>query len=565
MRVTESFNPYQTWLGLEPSLDRPDLYRLLGLNSLEPDPQRIAAAADRAMSRVRAQRPGGRAAEWARLLDELKAAKKYLTDPSRKADYDAALQRGEPFELPIRDVEPESEGVIAERCPEVPSDSSEPDLPLPDPAVEIPSEAASDDVDDFEAAIAASLMLPRQVTTPADAPATRPDAAAATGSPATPAPGPMVAPLNRTQQTPAADPMAPYDPGAVASAAAAAPTANVSPRPPRRNNSNQAALVVSGISLVVLLFVILGAYYFIKQDDWLAATSPDPTLASARPADPPTATRPRATTTPAPNARLDSSGERKPVPPTPAIEMGLDDEPAETSEPLELDADMAEMETPADAPAAAPTSPLVVADSVPESAPASASAAAMPQPTAEQLQQLGAALTAARTALAEQRFEEARTSLASARELAVLEEHQNMVARLNKLAGYAEQFQQAVTRGMRSLEAGATFMLTDGEPVVVVERMADAIKIRWKGQNLDFELKKLPISIGIPLARLGLDDSPESKVITGAFQALHRRATPEHLDEVRGWWTEAAAEGADVADLLPVLDDRYDFATTDAE
>ena len=46
----------------------------------ENDPQRIAAAAEKALSHVRRFRPGAQAKAWAELLDELHQAKQVLSD-----------------------------------------------------------------------------------------------------------------------------------------------------------------------------------------------------------------------------------------------------------------------------------------------------------------------------------------------------------------------------------------------------------------------------------------------------------------------------------------------------
>jgi hypothetical protein len=90
--VSDSFNPYREWLGLEQVESRPDHYTLLGLERFERDQDKIVAAADAAMSRVRKCRPGQNGARWAALLDELTEAKRCLAEPVRKAGYDDDLR-----------------------------------------------------------------------------------------------------------------------------------------------------------------------------------------------------------------------------------------------------------------------------------------------------------------------------------------------------------------------------------------------------------------------------------------------------------------------------------------
>ena len=90
----QKFSGYHEWLGLDPAIARPDYYQLVALDPSERDADTIRAAADRAISKVRACRPGPRAAQWAALLDELKAAKDCLTNPGKRAEYDRKLREG---------------------------------------------------------------------------------------------------------------------------------------------------------------------------------------------------------------------------------------------------------------------------------------------------------------------------------------------------------------------------------------------------------------------------------------------------------------------------------------
>jgi hypothetical protein len=89
--VADAFNPYQEWLGLADLAHQPNYYELFGLATGESDAAVIAKAADNAMARVRGCRPGGHAAQWADLLDELDRAKACLIDPGSKTRYDRQL------------------------------------------------------------------------------------------------------------------------------------------------------------------------------------------------------------------------------------------------------------------------------------------------------------------------------------------------------------------------------------------------------------------------------------------------------------------------------------------
>ena len=90
--VPDTFNPYVEWLGIERVACPPDYYALLGIKRFESEKQIVATAAGAQLAKVRAVRPGGRLAEWQRVIDELGAAKNCLCDPAAKTAYDKALR-----------------------------------------------------------------------------------------------------------------------------------------------------------------------------------------------------------------------------------------------------------------------------------------------------------------------------------------------------------------------------------------------------------------------------------------------------------------------------------------
>ncbi len=119
----ESFNRYHEWLQLRADLTDPNFYQLCGLEPFEKDLDKIHVAIDRAVVKVRGFRPGSHAAEWARLLDELAAAKEVLTDPEKKVAYDQRLRRPKPA-TPSTSAEPEH----ADVAPEIAAVNRDPNL-----------------------------------------------------------------------------------------------------------------------------------------------------------------------------------------------------------------------------------------------------------------------------------------------------------------------------------------------------------------------------------------------------------------------------------------------------
>ncbi|HUG71284.1 MAG TPA: LamG domain-containing protein [Pirellulaceae bacterium] len=90
--MSENFDPYYKWLGIPPSEQPPNHYRLLGLNLFESDPDVIMNGSDRQMRHLRSFQAGPRVRECQQLLNEVAAAQVHLGDAQRKADYDQMLR-----------------------------------------------------------------------------------------------------------------------------------------------------------------------------------------------------------------------------------------------------------------------------------------------------------------------------------------------------------------------------------------------------------------------------------------------------------------------------------------
>lgn len=89
--MSDNFNPYSEWLGISESVTSPNHYQLLDIDKSVTDQAAIASAADRAMTRVRACKPGANAPAWAALLDRISEAKETLTDSDKRSAYDQQL------------------------------------------------------------------------------------------------------------------------------------------------------------------------------------------------------------------------------------------------------------------------------------------------------------------------------------------------------------------------------------------------------------------------------------------------------------------------------------------
>lgn len=181
-----------------------------------------------------------------------------------------------------------------------------------------------------------------------------------------------------------------------------------------------------------------------------------------------------------------------------------------------------------------------------------------PEPSPAELAELSQLLTAAKTALGDFSFKEANASLRKADALAKLQEHVDKVSRLKAISSMAEQFQKAIVTTLGTLEAGDVIKVGASTEAAIVEATPQKLVIRVAGQNRTYAINDLPLGLATNLGERSLDsNAPSTKLLKGAFVFVDKRTTPEQLSKVRTWWQEAGPQGREV---LPVLDDTYDFA-----
>lgn len=93
--MSETFDPYRKWLGIQPAEQPADHYRLLGIVRFEDDADTISNAADRQMAHVRTFQTGPHSAVSQKLLNEIAAARVCLLNPVKKGEYDRQLRARE--------------------------------------------------------------------------------------------------------------------------------------------------------------------------------------------------------------------------------------------------------------------------------------------------------------------------------------------------------------------------------------------------------------------------------------------------------------------------------------
>lgn len=90
--MATAFDPYRKWLGIPPKDQPPHLYRLLGIDPFESDPDVISAAADGRMAQLKTVQAGRYSELSQKLLNEIATARVTLLNPEKKAAYDAQLR-----------------------------------------------------------------------------------------------------------------------------------------------------------------------------------------------------------------------------------------------------------------------------------------------------------------------------------------------------------------------------------------------------------------------------------------------------------------------------------------
>ena len=84
---------YEKWLGIKDHHQPPSLYRLLGLDDLESDPDIISNAADSRMGFLRQFQIGDNSALSIEILNEIAHARVILLNAAKKAEYDTTLRQ----------------------------------------------------------------------------------------------------------------------------------------------------------------------------------------------------------------------------------------------------------------------------------------------------------------------------------------------------------------------------------------------------------------------------------------------------------------------------------------
>ena len=181
-----------------------------------------------------------------------------------------------------------------------------------------------------------------------------------------------------------------------------------------------------------------------------------------------------------------------------------------------------------------------------------------PSPTAAEVAQLNKLVADGHLALNRGEFPTCDTLISQARQLPLDDRGEGLLERLATLHDYVVQYHQAIEEGLQGIEGQE---LTLNETIVYVVEVNDStIVLRMLGRNRRLDRNKLPTGFAMAIADRWFDQKAAStKVFKGAFMAVNSRFSD---DDVRAIWSKAAAEGADLGDLMLVLDDRKALQST---
>lgn len=562
--VSKVVNPYRQWLGLDTDAQSLNYYELLNLPLFEGDAEKIHRAADRALVRVRGQRPGARAVAWARLLDELAQAKACLGDPAKKSSYDAAL-RAQLHADPEGGAHEQNERPATFEIAEV---NQEADLFPPGMGA-----AASKSPSTTPETVPQAESKARDGSAPERK-------ALSDGSGSSLPPAGDVNNSNRKKQplSGAADTVEraghflqdPFDNVApdyvgLAEIPDHAPV-NAHVAPPRKQGTSLLPLAITiGVALSVVTLAVLLLTW---QRGFFRSVGDAPALSeTGRPAakqDSPDAAASPENGWPSAASSSQNPGQ------TTAVERRQPGSSKGTNAARE-DVPRASSTTPPadETESAAVAEHGVSGRQAPKQAPTprrletnDSAAATSPPPEQVERTRLSETLEAARAALSQHDFELAGEQLAEAERLAVRPEDQAVVAGLRELRTYSRKFWQTVASVMKAFQGAEELAVGSGGLVVlVVETGPDFITVRKEGRNLRYSLLEMPPGLALAIAKTQLKGySAQDLMQLGACLATTANRKRIYREEARKYWLRAHAAGADVDRLLLTLRDDVESA-----
>lgn len=161
-------------------------------------------------------------------------------------------------------------------------------------------------------------------------------------------------------------------------------------------------------------------------------------------------------------------------------------------------------------------------------------------------------------ALSEHQFSAADEHLAQADQLAKTPEQKQAVARVRRLADWLAAFRQALLAQLQSMQGGETIKVGTSTQVTFVEVNENQLIVRMAGMNRKFPLSEVPAGLALAIADLRFrQGDPTGLQAKAAYLIAQKKPTDESREKARHLLQEAQSAGADVSDLLRLLDENY--------
>ena len=506
------FDPYRDWLGLPGPPT--NFYGLLGLNLFEQDAEVIQKAAHRAKLTVRNVKPGAQTQAWKQLLDQIERGRASLSDPALRAQYDATLGSNDSTQFEV------IQGEIRQRDLK---DRLDPMAPLAD--VNSPLLKTSSAVD------------PLPVSTP-------PTPTPPTQSP--PVAASVLKPLGGGLRS-----VESSEELATIGRSNASPSLRKATRERVRRKqkiSLRLATILIGVCLMGMLFA---CWFILQLDPSSLRVGLNLRQSVSAPSNRSSEVQAGSGGLQAADRLTDSEESQLEAKPfnriaTPAIGK-RGQRMAEPPSP----------EPPSPEPQK-PTSSSGLGESIaaemdrPTSLEVAAGQSTAGKPTSAQIAEARGLLVEAHRALNEKSYERGEALLKQLRSIPLGTDEEAMVERFAVLQGYVQEFWKAVDDGTKLVE-GSELTLKQ-TTVFVVEVNSRTIVLRVLGKNRRIDRGQIPSGLAFALADRWFDQQAAStKVFKGAYMAVTPRF---EVAAVKKMWSDAASEGAELADLMKVLDDR---------
>lgn len=614
--MPQAANPYKIFLDLEINPEKPDFIQIFGLNPKSCSVESITVAADKVIAKVRAQKPGDKAKEWAQLIDVLTKAKKQLIAKVAKAQKNNAA--GKPAE-PSQSV--------STYAPPTPSKASPKASPATPPSLQ-PSKTDQEKKSTTEKRTKAKSgnkeggnQNPKAATNPASPPSALPPKTSKKDKPHSPGKkDDMSFTLDAPDQqdsfdsdthlstnhfnspaavgatAPTVDPMAAVDDptqdwesydissidehgfiaggGGVATATRLATQKEAPTGLSEKTYYTQSYKQKSKVGLIIggtlLAMVIVGGISYGVIFGFGGKDTPQTADATNANKDDETKKKNENTNSEKEEPKKEEKQEdvNRPKKISDPIEDDIPDPDKDKSGDMKDEGDPKKMsmdeddkkDTPnPDTPTPESPTPDEPKKSTDDPAMKKEEPMDLPQPKNSDIAQLAQLLTDAKQKLNDRNLVDATRLIEKAKSLPILPDHKLKLDRLAQINDLYNQFWNKVVEGCGKLKGLDEIKFSETNIIKVVESSEEKIIYRALGKRFEKAPRELPLGVAMKIAEKELDmESAEGRMIKGTVFAIDSINNEDRILEAKNLWEEAKLVGGETDELILYLDDTYD-------